>query len=285
VSVCTETKIGAEPVALKRRCWGAGILSVVLLIGPVVLLTGSGCTDQRLLRQTCPRPGAGPPAIPQHRDPHPDYRLACGDIVEVRLSFHPQGDALVAIDLDGRLPLGLPTDPRVEGCTIAEARELVAGIAQMPPEAVSVRLIEPRGQYLFVHGPIRGRLRIVPYQGPETVLDFLKRISGLPPGTQLGQIYVLRPGVAQGQQPQVFRCDVRSALYGLPTLHNIPLQPGDLIYLGETAPSALARFLPHWLEPLYCRVLGLWPESWFFLPWSHWFRRDEHVANKLFPQT
>jgi protein involved in polysaccharide export with SLBB domain len=219
------------------------------------------------LRQTCPRPGLEAPQAVRAIEPHPHYRLACGDVVEVRFDTQPQWDALVAVSLDGRLPLGLPAEPRVEGLTVSESRDLLAQSVQIPPDAVQLRLVEPRGQYLFVHGPIRGRLRIVPYQGPETVLDFLKRISGLPPGTQLGQIYVVRPGVAQGQRPQVFRCDVRSALYGLPTLYNVPLQPGDLIYLGETGPSVLARFLPDWLAPLYCRLLGLWPESWFFPSW------------------
>ncbi|MCS7022836.1 MAG: hypothetical protein NZ703_01440 [Gemmataceae bacterium] len=228
----------------------------------ICLLTG-GCADTHLLQQSCPRPSAAQAAARQ-ATPHPAYRLSCGDVVEVRFVSQPQWDALCAVDLDGRLPLGLPVEPRVEGRTLTETQLQIAQMLHLAPEEVVVRLIEPRGQYLFVHGPIRGRLRMVPYQGPETVFDFLQRIGGLPPGTQLRQVYVVRPRVAQGLQPQVYRCDAWALLHGLPTAWNVPLQPGDIVYVGETASSVLARFLPDWLEPLYCRLMGLWPEQWFF---------------------
>jgi protein involved in polysaccharide export with SLBB domain len=234
----------------------------LLCLGPLLL---SGCHPIFLCRDPVAKPAATSGFTPPVQ-PHPDYRLVCGDVVEVRFYSQPQWDALCAVDLDGRLPLGLPVEPRVEGRTLAESQELIAQAVHIPPQTITVRLVEPRGQYLFVHGPIRGHLRMVPYQGPETVVDFLRRISGLPPGAQLGQVYVVRPRVADGQCPLVYRCDVRSVLQGQPSMHNIPLHPGDVIYIGETAFSVLARFLPDWLEPLYCRLVGLWPSHWL-IPW------------------
>lgn len=257
VIVCT----GKDATRLARTHGHRSSVRIFFCLLPLVI---SGCTESFVWR------GQGRPPLDsasgRQVQPHPDYRLACGDVVEVHFQTQPQWDALCAVDLDGRLPLGLPVEPRVEGHTLAESRVLTAQAVRVPTETVSLRLVEPRGQYLFVHGPIRGRLRMVPYQGPETVVDFLQRISGLPPGTQLGQVYVVRPRVADGERPQVFHCDVRAILQGFSSVQNVPLQPGDVIYIGETACSVLARFLPDWLEPLYCRLVGLWPQHWF-IPW------------------
>ena len=77
----------------------------------------------------------------------------------------------------------------------------MAGVA---PERVDVRLAAPRSSRVYVHGPIRGRTRVIPYQGPEPVLDFLTRVGGLPPGSKLNQVYVVRPNVAAGGETAGF---------------------------------------------------------------------------------
>lgn len=200
--------------------------------------------------------------------PAPDaaYRIGCPDVLEITFADYPARDALACVDLDGRLPLEYPGSVLAEGRTLDDVRLELAAMAEVPSERVFVRLAAPRSSRVFLHGPIRGRTRIVPYQGPEPVIDFLKRVGGLPPGSKLSAVYVVRPNVAVGGRPEVFRVDVAGVLTESDPITNIPLKPSDEVYIGETKRSVFARILPDWLGPVYRRFAGLLPDDWWPFP-------------------
>jgi protein involved in polysaccharide export with SLBB domain len=187
-------------------------------------------------------------------------------VLEIVFLDHPDWDVFAAVDLDGRLPLATTGSPRVEGRTLEDIRIEVAALASVHPDRVEVHLAAARSSRVYVHGPIRGHTRIIPYQGPEPVIDFLKRVGGLPPGSKLSEVYVVRPNVAAGKRPEVFRVDVASVLLDNDTKTNVALKPSDEVYVGETKRSVLARILPGWLEPAYRRFTGLLPDDWW--PWN-----------------
>ena len=235
-----------------RRFAFAASLSAVLFC--------AGCTNAKFLQRNWP-----PPREPAAEKPSPDirYRVSCPDVLEIAFADRPEWDALASVDLDGRLRMEEVGQPRVEGLTIDEAREEVARAAGVLPESVKVSLAAPRSGKLFVSGPVRGRTRIVPYQGPEPVIDFLKRVGGLPPGSRLNQVYVVRPHIAFGQPPEVFRVNVEAILLDNDPATNIPLRASDQVYIGETRGSSFSRILPHWLGTAYRRVTGLLPDHWW----------------------
>ena len=225
-------------------------------------LAAAGCADASFLRRACPTP-RDPHAAAALPAPAAAYRVSCPDVLEVAFPDHPEWDALASVDVDGRLPLGPPGSPRVEGLTIAEVRAEVARAAGVGPDAVRVWLAAPRGGCVFLHGPIRGRTRAVAYQGPEPVIDFLKRVGGLPPGSELSQVYVVRPNVAAGTRPEVFRVNVPGVLVNDDPATNIPLLPSDQVYVGETPGSRVSRLVPDWMSPAYRRLVGLLPDEWW----------------------
>ncbi len=157
--------------------------------------------------QKCPQPPDRETAAVL---PAPDaaYRVGCPDVLEVAFADCPGWDALASIDLDGRLPLQSPGSPRVEGLTLEEVRRELSRLAGVPADRVEVKLSAPRSSRIYLHGPIRGRTRVVPYQGPEPVIEFLTRVGGLPPGSKLSEVYIIRPNVAAGEEPEVFRVNV-----------------------------------------------------------------------------
>jgi protein involved in polysaccharide export with SLBB domain len=222
----------------------------------------AGCASTNFLHRTCPQPHDLDAAA---EAPAPDirYRVACPDVLEVSFADRPEWDAFAAIDLDGRLPLEESLQPRVEGLTLDEVRDELARLAGVPAEQVHVSLASPRSGRLFLNGPVRGRSRVVAYQGPEPVIDFLKRVGGLPPGSKLNQVYVIRPHIAAGQPPEVFRVDVEAVLIDNNPATNVPLRPSDQVYIGETRGSSFSRSLPHWLGVAYRRMLGLLPDHWW----------------------
>lgn len=231
----------------------------------LVLVLNAGCADCKFLKQTCPPP-ADPAAAAQLPAPDTAYRLGCPDVLEVAFADRPEWDALVSIDLDGRVPLGKPGSPRVEGRTLDEVRHELARLGQVDPDRVTVRLAAARSSHVFLHGPIRGRVRVVPYQGSEPVINFLQRVGGLPPGSKLSQVYVVRPNVSTGKRAEVFQVNVAGVLLENDQATNVPLKPSDEVYVGETTRSVIARMVPNWLEPAYRKLIGLLPEEWW--PWT-----------------
>lgn len=246
---------------MNRRAWSRRWRRC-LIVAPVLAVLLTGCADCRFLSQKCPQP-RDPQVAADTPAPDVAYRVGCPDVLEVSFADFPGWDALASVDLDGRLPLQSPGSPHAEGHTLNEIRVELARMAGVPPDRVVVRLAAPRSSRVFVHGPIRGRTRIVPYQGPEPVIDFLTRVGGLPPGSKLNQVYVVRPNVATGAQPEVFRVNVPAVLIDGNPATNVVLQPSDEVYIGETSRSVFARVLPDWLGPAYRRLSGLLPDDWW----------------------
>jgi protein involved in polysaccharide export with SLBB domain len=228
----------------------------------IACLVLSGCADCRFLTQRCPQPD-NPDAAASAPTPAAAYRIGCPDVLVVSFADFPDWNVLAAVDLDGRLKLESPGSVSAEGRTLNDVRADLARLAGVAPDRVAVDLAAARSSRIFIQGPIRGRTRIVPYQGPEPVLEFLTRVGGLPPGSKLNQVYVVRPNVAAGSRPEVFRVDVSAVLIDNDQTTNVLLQPSDEVYIGETSRSVLSRALPNWLGPLYRRFIGLLPDDWW----------------------
>ncbi len=205
--------------------------------------------------------------------PSAAYRVGCPDVLQLTFADHPEWDAFAVVDVDGRLRLEHPGHPLADGRTLTEIRDELARMAECPPDRVRVALAAPRSARIVVYGPVRGRARVVPYQGPEPVIDFLKRVGGLPPGSKLNQVYVIRPNVATAARPLVFRVNVAAVLVDGDMHTNVLLQPDDQVYVGETRQSSLSRLMPDWLGTAYRRMTGLLPDEWW--PFSKMLRPDE----------
>ena len=218
--------------------------------GLFLLPLAAGCADLRAARLPPPAPAAGPPPAA--------YRVGCPDVLAVSYADHPDWDCVASVDVDGGLPLGPPGKPRVAGLTADAARDEVARLAAVDPTRVTVRVADPRAGRVFVTGPDNGRIRAVPYRGPEPVLDFLARTGAVPPhAARLTDVYVVRPNVAAGAPPEVFHVDAGAVLLDGDPSTNIPLRASDEVYVGETRRASFDRLLPDWVRPLYRRAAGL----------------------------
>lgn len=132
-----------------------------------------------------------------------------------------------------------------------------AHAAGVLPGGTSARVAEFNSQHLYLFGEVNGLQRVVPYRGPETILDLLQRAGGIAPGAALGQIRVVRPHVADGRPPEVFTVDLAAILLKHDQDTNVPLQPSDHVYVGESGKSRLAPCFPPWLRPLYEALSGM----------------------------
>jgi protein involved in polysaccharide export with SLBB domain len=238
-----------------RTAWARGVFALALL-------SAAGCGDARVLRHTCPTP-PDPKSAGERPAPVAAYQIGCPDVLDVAFLDRPDWNAVVVVDVDGQLPLERPGPVRADGRTLAELQSALAARAGCSPDRVLVSLAAARSAQVVVYGPIRGRARFVPYQGPEPVLDFLKRVGGLPPGSKLNQVYVVRPNVAAAARPQVFKVDVPAVLVDGDQRTNVVLRGDDEVYVGETRRSSLSRLLPDRVGTAYRRVTGLLPDEWW----------------------
>lgn len=215
----------------------------------------AGCTGRPLKVRTV-RSGAMPIAlVPLQPVNHPEYKLGCPDLLEVRFDDHPAWDAQVTVDVDGCLDLGQGGRVRVEGQLLDEARAGIAKESRVAVEKVRLVLVEPSAKFLTVYGPEAKRQQMLVYRGPERVVDLLQRIAALKPGcTDPRDISVVRPNVARGLPSELFHVDFEAIFLDDDESTNIALQPGDQIYVGETRRSSFSRLLPNYLKPLYAKL-------------------------------
>jgi protein involved in polysaccharide export with SLBB domain len=229
---------------LSARCW-LGLL----------LWLAAGCASQKphLDQQLLAEKGA------THRNEGvvEQYRVACPDALDLTVDLRPELTGQRVIATDGCIALGPLGRLRVEGRTVAEVADRVAEEAELRPDRVRVRLADFKSQQIYLFGPGAGVQRTVAYQGPETVLDLLQRTGGIAPGAAPGEVYVVRPHVADGKPPEVFHIQLQAIVRSQDERTNLRLQPFDQLHIGETRRSSLVKCFPRWLQPTYESMCGL----------------------------
>ncbi|OWK40432.1 hypothetical protein [Fimbriiglobus ruber] len=228
----------------------------------VIAVLPAGCADLRPLRMPRDAEVVRAAYTPVAPPAEPVYRVGCSDVLRVTFNDHPDWDCLACVGIDGRLPVAPGCVPLVEGGTVEDARVAVARVTVVDPDRVDVRLADARAARVYLTGPENGRQRVVPYRGPEPVVEFLWRVGAVKRGcTDLNDVSVVRPNVAAGGQPETFRVDVEAVVLDHDPATNLVLQPSDQIYIGETRRSRFSRSLPDWLRPLYRKIVGLLPQD------------------------
>ncbi len=222
-----------------RSIWGAG------LFAPLLALLCGCLSNREQIEQ----------ALLAHRPPPAHslqiaslYRARCPDLLQIDVASLPRYSGPHRIGPDGRIDLGDAGRPQVDGETAPEIVRVVAESVGVPPQKVHVSVAEHNSQFLYLFGQSAGSQRVVAYQGPETVLDLLHRAGGLPKGSAVGEITVIRPHVAEGTPPEVFHIDLAAIVLRKDPETNILLEPFDQVHIGQSRRSYFHDCLPPWLR-------------------------------------
>ena len=181
------------------------------------------------------------------RDLDAHYRVHCADVLRVEVRGGSTASCKVA--LDGRIELA---DHRVEveGRHTGRIAALVAREVGAKEADVRVSVVEYNSQRLYLFGEVAEKYQTLPYRGPETVVDLLRRVGGGTQGAALADVRVVRSHVADGLPPEVFHVDVRAILLEKDLQTNIRLEPSDHIHIGQSRRSKVACHFPPWLRGL-----------------------------------
>jgi protein involved in polysaccharide export with SLBB domain len=225
------------------------------LLAGLCLLALAGCRAhvQRALLADRPSPH-------HHEEIAANYQVGCPDELHITVVSLPHSRSFrQSLAPDGRIDLGNLGQPRVEGKTAAEITSEIARLAKVPPGNVSVRVAGYRSKQVYLFGQVSGLQRAVAYQGPETVLDLLRRAGGISAGAELEEVYVVRSNVAEGGRPEVLPVELKDIVILGDQKSNVRIEPFDQVYIGETKRSRLQKAVPPLLKPVYGWLTGM---SW-----------------------
>jgi len=232
----------------RRWSWRLALLAP-LLSAAVGCATDQKSLDKALLANRDPAAHC--------RDSLSHYVLHSPDVLEIVIRGQPQWSGTRPIEPDGRIWLDELAALRVDGLTPTEVAQLLARLAAVPAGDVSVRVAEYNSQQLFLLSDVPGLQHVVPYQGPETVVDLLQRVGGISSHCAPGEIQVVRAHVADGKPPEVIHVDLAAILLKHDYNTNIPLQSFDQIYLGQSRESIVWNLCSPWMKPLYHKLSGI----------------------------
>src|SRR5262249_19596503 len=188
------------------------------------------------------------------------YTLMCPDVVEVRLANWPaESIQTAAVNSESNIDLGRLGKMRVEGMTISDAQQAIAARAGVSSNYVDVRVAGYNSRNVLLFGEVIGGARTVSYQGPETVVDVLRRSEALTADAAWNEIHLLRSHLASGSPPEVLRIDLNAILKRGDESTNIRVQPLDEIYIGEKPSAYFRRSVPGFFRPMYDAVVDLLP--------------------------
>jgi len=172
-----------------------------------------------------PMPPTTDPAIlyPAVRDIHLEH----GDLLSVHLYGTADYQPTARISLDGAVQLPLIGLVHLEGLTLHEAQDLIAGrltaAGMYRDPQVSIQILESPNQLVTVTGELHG---IVPIVGQKRLFDVLAAAGGLPV-TASHSITINRPGVAQ---PIIVDLGTNPATSAL---SNVPIFAQDTIVVAR----------------------------------------------------
>jgi polysaccharide export outer membrane protein len=223
----------------RNRCSRARIAAVLLLAAATGCATNRPRVDAALRAS---RPVGGPAS------PAAAYPVACPDLLDLQVYDHPEWSGPYEVGPDGCIQLAEVSPLRVEGLNPTQVAKRVAVALHLSSADVGARVAAYRSRQLFLFGQVEGPERALPYQGPETVADLLRRAGGLPPGADFRAVSVVRPHVAAGHRPEVFTIDLAAILLRGDSKSNVVLQPDDEVYIPETSHYSMLKALPPWMH-------------------------------------
>jgi protein involved in polysaccharide export with SLBB domain len=224
------------------------------LLGPLLALA-LGCAGSRPSLEQALHADRTPTA--HQSDVLPRYRVHCPDVLELQVAGAADWSGRQPVAADGRISLGDGSRLRVDGQTPPEIAAAVAAQAGTSAGEVRVRVAEFNSQQVYLFGEVTGQQRPLPYRGPESVLDLLRRAGGITPGAAPADVQVVRAHVAEGKTPEIFRVDLPAILLRHDQHTNVLLEPFDQVYVGQTRRSTFCPCFPPWLRPTYETLCGM----------------------------
>jgi polysaccharide export outer membrane protein len=171
------------------------------------------------------------------------YQIQPGDTLDITFFYTPEYNATsVPVRPDGRIQLSLVGDYPIAGKTpdqaAAELKQIYTKELKNPDLAVMVKTFGASA--VVVQGEVRNPAQI-PLIGNARLLQIISQAGGFLPTADIRNVTVVRHST--GGKPLVTVVNLQEALQGVNTANDIPMLPGDVVFVrslkvNENRPSA-----------------------------------------------
>ncbi len=170
------------------------------------------------------------------------YRLQPFDVIDVAYRLTPEFNQTATIQPDGFVTLPAAGEVKIQGLTVAEATRAIVKACQgvLREPIVSLTIKSMNGPFFYVNGHVAkpGRFDL---RSETTVSDAIAMAGGFNPGAKESEVYLLRR--VSKDVAEVERIDVQSVFALRPRREDVPLQPGDSIFVTKSAIGKIDRFM------------------------------------------
>jgi len=187
--------------------------------------------------------GAHAPASPQLEPRAPRYTIAPQDVLALNFPLTPEMNQVVVVQPDGYVNLQNSISIHAQGLTmpelVAAVRTAYAGILREP--IVNIDLQDYQKPHFTVTGQV-GKPGQYVLRADTTLAEGLAIAGGLSPTAKM-QVLLFRR--TSKDWFEVSKVDMKAVFSGKHLQEDRFLQPGDMIYVPETAITSFRKYVPY----------------------------------------
>jgi polysaccharide export outer membrane protein len=173
------------------------------------------------------------------------YKIHAGDVLDINFFYTPEYNAKdVPVRPDGKIQLPLAGDFPIAGMTPDEAGEALKKVysSQLKNPDLAIMVKTFGANSVVVQGMVRNPSEIQ-LAGNQSLLTIIGRAGSFSDDADISHVSVVRH--SGGGTPMVLVLDLRKALTGAAPQFDIPMLPGDVVYvpsLNGKIPSKIDIF-------------------------------------------
>lgn len=175
------------------------------------------------------------------------YRLAPGDLIDVKFPYHPEENERVPVRPDGRIGLQVIGDVMAAGLTVKELEQVVVekSSVTLRDPVVSIVIAQLAEHKVYVGGQV-AKPGFVPYREGMTPLQAIVERGGFVDDANTDEVlYISRVGNAVQSQ----RLDLEAVMDGEST-EQIVMSPDDIIIVPRTFIGEADVWVDQWIRGL-----------------------------------
>ena len=175
------------------------------------------------------------------------YRLAPGDLIDVKFPYHPEENERVPVRPDGRIGLQVIGDTMAAGLTVKELEDDVVkkSSVTLRDPVVSIVIAQLAEHKVYVGGQVT-KPGFVPYREGMTPLQAIVERGGFTDDAKTDDVLYLS---RVGDQVQSQRLDLESVMDGHST-EQIVMSPDDVIMVPRTFIGDADVWVDQWIRGL-----------------------------------
>jgi len=215
-------------------------LKFALFLGIVFMVSGCTAKSNRLTTPDSPLDNVGET---------PPYRLAIGDMIEVRFLFTSDLNREVMIRPDGKITLDIVGEIDAMNLSLQELTDRLSEMysAELRDPSITVTLTQPAPKRVYVAGEVNSP-GIYNIEAGLTALQAIFSAGGVTENGKLSSVIILRKDTSTAVGGKICRVDLVKVIKGRKNYFDYPLNAFDVIYVPRSCIASVDLFVDQYIR-------------------------------------